>query len=205
MQTATVYKAIFAVVLFFVWIFVSVTLTQNPNLTTYMITFSLGMLTVVAIIIQLVLKKDIQTKMKGALNAEITERKGKLQEEITNLSIYLEEEKIPNFSESGLEELSDDFREFDSIKSRYNIQPKIIHVTLLIILASLILFVFWANPTFFTIKPQSPSASGLSLAMIGVGIFCFAVWIILNIFVDSLEIKVWEKEDTSERNVQEAK
>ena len=75
MKTTTLLKIVIGVVLLVFWFFLSNTLTQEPNLTTFVIPFSYGLLAVVAIIIQLFLKKDMQTRMKEALDSEIEEEK----------------------------------------------------------------------------------------------------------------------------------
>jgi hypothetical protein len=193
MEVTTLYKIIIAVVLLAFWGYGSGTLSANPNLISYVIPFSWGMIAVIAVIIQLVLKKDIQTKMKEMLNAEIKERKDDLVAEINELAIYLEETRVPNYSESGVEGLEDDFREFDSIKSKYTFQPKIINATLLTVISSLVLFVFWANPSLWVAK-STGSYPDITLAYVGLGLLAIAMWIILGILVTSLEIRIWEKE-----------
>lgn len=137
MENATLYKVIIGIVLLAFWGYGSGWLTANPSLTGYVISFSYGMLAVVTIVIQLVLRENLQVKMKKVLNAEIEERKEGLLEELKKLLSYLERTKYPNYSESGVEGLEDDFREFDQIKSKYTFQPKIIHSTIFLVLSSL--------------------------------------------------------------------
>lgn len=204
MEITTIYKIIIAVVLIAFWIYGSGTLTANPSLTLAIIPISLGMLTAIAIVIQLVLKESIQAKMREALNLEIEQRKEELVEEINNLSIYLAETQIPNYSESGVEGLEDDFREFDSIKSKYTFQPKIIHATILTILSSLVLVLFWANPSLWVYSPPENGYT-LTLAHVGLGFLGIALWMILGILVTSLEIKIWEKEEKKTKTRRQAK
>jgi len=182
---------VIAIVLLAFWWFGSERLIADPNLTTYFVAFSYGMLTVVTIVIQLVLRENIQAKMKQVLNSEIEGRKVTLLEELKELVSYLEETKNPNYSESGVEGLEDDFREFDSIKSKYTFQPKIIYSTLSIALSSLVLVLFWMNPTWVAKAENYPD---ITLAHIGLGLLGIGLWIILSILVTSLEIRVWEKE-----------
>jgi hypothetical protein len=137
--------------------------------------------------------------MKEVLDSEIEERREGLIGELRKLVDYLEKKKYPNYQESGVEGLEDDFREFDSIKSKYTFQPKIIHSTILITLSSLILVLFWANPSLWVY-------ASLTLAHIGLGFLCIALWMILDILVISLEIRIWEKEEkkTRRRKISEA-
>ncbi len=192
MENTTLYKIIIAIVILAFWWYGSERLTTEPSLAIYVIPFSYGMLTVVTIVIQLVLRENIQAKMKEVLNSEIEERKGELLGELKDLVDYLEDTKIPNYSESGVEGLEDDFREFDSIKSKYTFQPKIIHSTLLIVLSSVVLILFWANPTLWVGKAEN--YPDITLAHVGLGLLAIALWMILSILVTSLEVKIWERE-----------
>jgi hypothetical protein len=197
MEVTTIYKIMIGIVLLAFWGYGSGTLTVNPSLTIYIIPFSYGMLTAIAIVIQLVLRENIQTKMKKVLDSEIEERKESMIKELKELVEYLGKEKYPSYSESGVEGLEDDFLEFDSIKSKYTFQPKIIHATLLTVLSSLVLVLFWANPTLWVAKASSNI--DLTLAHIGLGFLGIALWIILGILVTSLEVKIWEKEEKPRR------
>lgn len=192
METTTVYKIIIGIILLCFWGYGSATLTTDPSLTIYIIPVSLGMLTTIAIVIQLVLRESIQAKMKKVLDSEIEERKEKLLEELKELVSYLEKTRVPNYSGSGVEGLEDDFREFDSIKSKYAFQPKIIHSTIFIILSSLILVLFWANPMVWVYVTQDGST--FTLAHVGLGFLAIGLWITLGILVTSLEVRIWEKE-----------
>jgi hypothetical protein len=191
MENATLYKVIIGIVLLAFWGYGSGWLTANPSLTGYVISFSYGMLAVVTIVIQLVLRENLQVKMKKVLNAEIEERKEGLLEELKKLLFYLERTKYPNYSESGVEGLEDDFREFDQIKSKYTFQPKIIHSTIFLVLSSLVLFLFWMNPTWVARSQGNPD---VTFAHIGLGLMAMGLWMILSVLVISLEIKIWEKE-----------
>jgi hypothetical protein len=194
MKNTTLLKILIGVVLLVFWIYLSNTLTANPSLTTYVIPFSYGMLALVAIIIQLFLKKDIQSRTQKLLDMEIENRREELVEELNGLVEYLKETKVPCYSDSGVEGLEDNFREFDSIKSKYTFQPKIIYATILIALSSLILFLFWSNPTLWV--ATATDYPDITLAHIGLGFFSIAIWLLLNIFVTSLEVRIWEKEET---------
>lgn len=191
MEITTIYKIVIGAFLFVFWWFVSQTLTANPSLTVYIIGFSAGMLTVVTVVIQLTLRENVQTKMKELLDSEISKRKEKIVKKINDLAIYLGEEESPSYSKSGVEGLEDDFKEFDSIKSRYTFQPKIIHSTILITLSSVILVLFWANPSLWVAK--STNNSDITLAHASLGFLAFGLWILFNMLVTSLEVKVWEK------------
>lgn len=155
------------------------------------------MISVVSLLVSLVLKKDIQARMEYKLDSEINKRKEELVEEINNLAIYLgeiKEKEIPSYSESGVEGLEDDFMEFDAIKSKYTFQPKIIKSALLIVISSLVLFLFWTNPDFFTfLRAPNPQGADITLAYVGVGLLTYATWLILSIFLISLEAKIWER------------
>jgi len=192
METTTLYKIIFTIVLLAFWWGSSEALNANPSLTLAFIAVPLGLLTIIAIVIQLVLKESIQARMKEVLDSEIEERKEELVEELRGLVSYLEKTKVPDYSESGVEGLEDDFREFDSIKSKYTFRPKIINSTLLMVLSTLILTLFWANPTLLVAKAEN--RPDLTLAHIGLGILVIGLWMTLSILVTSLEVKVWEKE-----------
>jgi hypothetical protein len=198
MESTTLYKIIIGITLFAFWIYGSQTLTVNPSFTVYIIPFSYGMLTVIAIVIQLVLKESIQTKMKKVLDSEIEERREELIEELKKLVQYLEEKKYPSYTESGVEGLEDDFREFDSIKSKYTFQPRIIHATLLTVLSSLILILFWVNPSLW-VYPSPENGYTLTLAHVGLGFLSVVLWMILGTLVTSLEIRIWEKEEKKTR------
>ena len=192
METTTLYKIIIAIVLLAFWGYGSGTLTEDPNLTLVIIPISLGMLTAIAVVIQLTLRENVQAKMKKVLDSEIEERREELIEELKELVSYLEEEKYPSYSESGVEGLEDDFQQFDSIKSKYTFQPKIIHSTILTILSSLILILFWSNPKLWVHVTED--GAKYTLAHIGLGLLAIGLWMILSILVTSLEVKVWEKE-----------
>lgn len=192
MENTTLYKIIIAVVLLAFWFYGSGTLTINPNLTLAIIPFSFGMLTVISIVIQLVLKESVQKKMKEVLDTEIEKRRGELIGKLKDLVTYLEETKYPSYSDSGVEGLDSAFHEFDSIKSRYTSQPKIIYSTILIVLSSLILFLFWANPTLWVY--QAEGGGETTLAHAGLGLLAVGLWIILDILATSLETKFWEKD-----------
>lgn len=196
MEVTTVYKIIIGIVLLTFWGYLSGTLTANPSFTVIVIPFSYGMLTVIAIVIQLVLKENMQTKMKKVLDSEIEERREGLIEELKVLVEYLEKKKYPSYKESEVEGLESAFQEFDSIKSKYTFQPKIIHATILITLSSLILVLFWANPTLLVGKSDY---GDLTLAHVGLGFLGIALWMILGILVTSLEVRIWEKEKKPRR------
>jgi len=191
MEITTIYKIIIGAVLIGFWWVVSQTLTANPSLTVYIIGFSAGMLTVVTIVVQLTLRENVQIKMKELLDSEIKKRKEKIIKKINDLAIYLGEEESPSYSKSGVEGLEDDFREFDSIKSRYTFQPKIIHSTILITLSSIILVVFWANPTLWVAK--SETNADITLAHASLGLLALGLWVLFSILITSLEAKPWEK------------
>jgi pilus assembly protein TadC len=185
------YKFVVGAVLAIFWWFVSQKLTENPSLTIYIVGFSAGMLTVVTVVIQLTLRENVQIKMKQLLDSEISKRKEKIVKKINDLSIYLGEEESPSYSKSGVEGLEDDFKEFDSIKSKYTFQPKINHSAILMTLSSLILVVFWANPTLWVAR--APNQPDVTLAHISLGFLAIGLWILLNILITSLEVKTWEK------------
>lgn len=63
METTTIYKIIVGIVLLAFWAYGSGTLTANPSLTLSIIPVSLGMLTAIAIIVQLALKENIQARL----------------------------------------------------------------------------------------------------------------------------------------------
>ena len=192
MENTTLYKITIAIILLAFWWYGSEALKANSNLTLAVIPVPLGLLTLIAIVIQLVLRESIQSKMKEVLDSEIEERKENLLEKLRELVSYLEKTKMPNYSESGVEGLEGDFQDFDSIKSKYTFQPKIIHSTIFMVLSTLVLVLFWANPTLWVGK--SPNYPDLTLAHIGLGFLAIGLWMILSILVTSLEIKVWEKE-----------
>jgi hypothetical protein len=196
MEETTIYRIVIGIVLFAFWWYGSETLTANSSLTLTIIPISLGMLTAIAVVIQLVLRESIQAKMQKVLDSEIEERREGLIEELKKLVQYLEKKKYPNYSESGVEGLEDDFLEFDSIKSKYTFQPKIIRATILTILSSLILVVFWLNPTWVL---KSQGYPDMTLAHIGLGFLSIALWFILGILVISLEVRIWEKEEKKTR------
>jgi uncharacterized protein with PQ loop repeat len=130
--------------------------------------------------------------MKELLDSEIKKRKAKIAEKINDLAIYLaEDEESPSYSKSGVEGLEDDFKEFDSIKSRYTFQPKIIHSTILIILSSILLVLFWANPTLWVAK--SENNPNMTLAHASLGLLALGLWVLFSILITSLEVKPWEK------------
>ena len=203
MEFTRVYKIIIGIVLLAFWGYGSGTLTANPTFTVYIIPFSYGMLTVIAIVIQLVLKENMQAKMKKVLDSEIEERREGLIEELKELVEYLEKKKYPSYKESEVEGLESAFQEFDSIKSKYTFQPKIIHATILITLSSLILVLFWANPTIWVAKGSYNV--DLTLAHVGLGFLGIALWMILGILVTSLEVRIWEKEEKPTRQRTENK
>jgi hypothetical protein len=192
MEATTFYKILIAIILLAFWGYGSGTLTGNPSLTVYIIPFSYGMLTVIAVVIQLVLKENIQTKMKKVLDSEIEIRREGLIGELARLIDYLEKNKYPSYSESQVEGLESAFQEFDSIKSKYTFEPKIINATILITLSSLILVLFWADPSLWVSKTNY---GDLTLAHIGLGFLSIALWMILGVLVTSLEIRIWEKEE----------
>ena len=203
MEVTTVYKIIIGIVLLAFWGYGSGKLTENPSLAVYIIPFSYAVLTVIAIVIQLELKKNIQDKMRKVLNSEIKERKDELLRELRGLVSYLEKAKIPNYSESGVEGLEDDFKEFDSIKSKYTFQPKIIHATLLTVLSSLILVLFLLIPSLWVFT--TADGYNFTLAHVGLAFFGIALWMILDILVTSLEVRIWEKEEKPTRQKTENK
>ena len=193
----TLCKIIIAIVLLAFWGYVSGALTEDPSLTLAIIPISLGMLTAIAVVIQLVLKERVQAKMRKVLDSEIEERREELIKELSELVSYLEKTKYPNYSESRAEGLEDDFRQFDSIKSKYTFQPKIIYSTILTILSSLILFLFWAVPTLQRASVSSTVVDyeyEFTIAHIGLGFLAIGLWLILSILVTSLEVEAWEKE-----------
>jgi ABC-type transport system involved in cytochrome bd biosynthesis fused ATPase/permease subunit len=192
MENTTLYKIIIAIVLLAFWGYGSGTLTGDPSLTLAIIPISLGMLTAIAVVIQLVLRESVQAKMKKVLDSEIEERREELIEELKELVSYLEKTKYPSYSESGAEGLEEDFQQFDSIKSKYTFQPKIIHSAILTILSSLILVLFWANPRLWVYVTKDGYT--FTLAHMGLGFLAIGLWMILSILVTSLEVKVWEKE-----------
>lgn len=192
MKNTSIYRLVIGVVLLAFWGYCSGTFTGNPDLTLTIIPVGLGLLTAIAIIIQLVLRKGIQAKMRKILDSEMEKRRGDMIEELKSLVSYLEETKYPSYSESGAQGLEDDFQQFDSIKSKYTFEPKIIKSTLLIILSSLILFLFWANPTLWIYENGTVT---YTLAHIGMGLLALGLWMILDMFVSSLEIKPWEYEE----------
>jgi len=173
MEDTTLCKIVIAIVLLVFWGYGSGTLTANPNLTLPIIPFSLGMLTAITIVIQLALRESVQAKMKKLLDLEIEERREELVKELKDLVSYLEKEKYPSYSESGAEGLEEDFREFDSIKSKYTFQPKIIHSAILIIMSSLILVLFWMNPTLWVHVTEEGFI--LTLAHIGLGLLAIGL------------------------------
>lgn len=192
MEETTIWKIVIGIVLFGFWIYVSGALIANPSLTISVVPLSYGMFAIVSIVIQLVLKESMQKKMKLVLDSEIKERKEELLSELRVLVSYLEKTKMPSYSESGVEGLEDNFREFDSIKSKYTFQPKIIKATILLALSSLILAIFWINPT---LVMESQDYPDLTLAHIGLGFLAIALWMILGILVTSLKVRIWEKEE----------
>jgi hypothetical protein len=210
LSSTTVYKTVIGLVLFFFWLYTSESLTMNSSLTLAVIPISLGMLTAVGVIIQLFLKESMQTKMKDLLDSEIEKRKEELNEKLTDLAIYLSEERIPKYSESGVEGLEDSFHEFDSIKSKYTFQGRVISATIFIILSALILVLFWANPTLWIYPIYYTSNSmqqhyDLTVAHVGLGFLTVALWWILNILVVSLEVKIWEREEKPKRHKKKEK
>ena len=155
------------------------------------------MLTAIAVVIQLALKESVQAKMKKVLDAEIEERREEIIEELKELVSYLEKTKYPSYSESGAEGLEDDFQQFDSIKSKYTFQPKIIYSTMLIVLSSLIIFLFWAVPKLRNASVYATvvgSRYEFTIAHVGLAFLAIGLWMVLSILVTSLEVKVWEKE-----------
>jgi uncharacterized protein with PQ loop repeat len=191
LEITTILKIVVGIILFGLWWVVSQTLVSNPSLTVYIIGFSAGMLTVITVVIQLTLRETVQTKMKELLDSEISKRKEKIVKKINDLSIYLGEEESPNYSKSGVQGLEDDFKEFDSIKSRYTFQPKIIYSTLLITVSCIVLVIFLANPTLLVYKSQNNP--DLTLAHASLGLLALGLWILLGILITSLEVKPWEK------------
>lgn len=191
MKTTTAYRLVIAIILFYFWLNASQRLTENPEPTIQMIPIALGTLTGLAIIIELVLRKGMQEKMKKILNSEIEARREELVEDLKKLVSYLEKTKYPSYSKSGVEGLEDDFRKFDSIKSKYTFEPKIIKSTILIILSSLVLALFWLNPTLWIYVSDETT---FTLAHLGIGLFTIGLWMIVDMFITSLEIKPWEKE-----------
>jgi hypothetical protein len=119
---------------------------------------------------------------------------------------YLEKKKYPSYKESEVEGLESAFQEFDSIKSKYTFQPKIIHATILITLSSLILVLFWANPIVWVAKAgynlwiaEGSYNVDLTLAHVGLGFLAIALWMILGILVTSLEVRIWENDEKPRR------
>ena len=78
MENTTLYKIIIAIVLLVFWGYGSTTLTGDPSLTLAIIPISLGMLTAIAVVIQLVLGESVQAKMKKVLDSEIEEFFGQM-------------------------------------------------------------------------------------------------------------------------------
>lgn len=192
METTTLYKIIIVITLLAFWWYSSEALTVNPSLTLAFIAVPLGLLAVIAIVIQLVLKESIEARMKEVLDSEIEERKEELVEELRGLVSYLEKTKVPNYGDSGVEGLEDAFQEFDSVKSKYTFRPKIIHSTIFMVLSTLILTLFWANPTLWVAKAEG--RPDITLSHVGLGFLIIGLWMILSILVTSLEVKAWEKE-----------
>ena len=147
---------------------------------------------------KLVLRKGIQAKMRKMLDSEIEERRGDLIEDLKDLVSYLENGKnrYPTYSESGAEGLEDAFRQFDSIKSRYTFEPRIIKSTILVIVSCLILILFWVNPTLWVSETETTT---FTLAHIGIGFLAIGLWMILDMLVVSLEIQPWEYEEKEEK------
>lgn len=195
MKRTSIYRLGIGIILLAFWGYGSGTLIGKPDVTFAIIPIALGLLTAIAIIIQLVLRKGIQAKMRKILDSEIEERRGDMIKELKSLVSYLEETKYPSYSESGAQGLEDDFQQFDSIKSKYAFEPKIIKSTILIILSSLILVLFWANPTLWVYTPEDGNYT-LTLAHVGLGVLALGLWMILDMLVTSLEIKPWEYEET---------
>ena len=188
----SIYRLTIGIIILAFWWYSSENLTKKPELTLQMIPIALGTLTALTIIIELVLRKGMQTKMKKILNSEIEARREELVVDLKNLGSYLEQTKYPAYSESGVEGLEDDFRKFDSIKSKYTFEPKIIKSTILIIMCTLFLVLFSMNPMLWTYI--SPEEITFTLAHIGVGFFAIGLWMIMDMLITSLEIKPWEKE-----------
>ena len=65
MKTTTAYRLVIAIILFYFWLNASQRLTEDPEPTIQMIPIALGTLTGLAIIIELVLRKGMQEKMKN--------------------------------------------------------------------------------------------------------------------------------------------
>lgn len=80
MKNTTLYKIVIAIIILVFWWYCSEALKANSTLTLAIIPIPLGLLTVIAIVIQLVLRESIQSKMKEALDSEIEERKEDLLE-----------------------------------------------------------------------------------------------------------------------------
>ena len=193
MKTTTAYRAVIVIALLLFWFHISQRLTEAPELTQQMISIALPTLTALAIIIQLVLRKGIQARMRKTLDSEIEARREELIEDLKKLVSYLEETKYPDYSKSGVEGLEDDFRKFDSIKSKYTFEPKIIKSTIFIILSSLVLALFWLNPTLW-VYVSTTNETTFTLAHVGIGLFAIGLWMIVDMLITSLEIKPWEKE-----------
>lgn len=192
MEETTIYKIVIAIVLLVFWGYGSGMLTTDSSLALPVIPFALGMSTIITIVIQLGLRESVQAKMKKLLDLEIEERREKLIGELKDLVSYLDKEKYPSYSDSGAEGLEDDFQEFDSIKSKYTFQPKIIRSAIFIVLSSLILVLYWMNPSLWVYV--NPEGYTFTLAHLGLGLLVIGLWMVLNILIASLELKVWEKD-----------
>ena len=192
MERIKTVRFLIAIFLFAFWILLSNKLTLEPSLTSTTIFFSLGMLAVVTIIIELVWRKDIEERMKKILDSEIRDTRKELIEELQNLISYLKEEKYPTFSNSEVEALSNDLQALNSIKSKFTVAPKIVWSTIFIVLSSMLLFLFWIDPNLLVFT--STEGAKLTLAHCGVGLLVIGLWLLFDILTIVLEVKFWERE-----------
>ena len=191
MERLRIIRGLIAIFLFVFWILLSNQLTLEPSLTSTTIFFSLGMFTVVTIVIELVWRKDIEEKMKKVLDSEIREERENLIEKLQDLIAYLKETKYPTFSDTDVEDLTNDFEALDAIKSKYTVAPKIIWSTILIVLSSMILFLFMTSPTLVVLT--SEEGSKITLAHFGIGLLTIGLWLLFDILTVVLEVKIWEE------------
>ena len=191
MERLTITRGLIAIFLFAFWILLSNQLTLEPNLTSTAIFFSLGMFAVITIVIELVWRKDIEEKMKKLLDSEIREERENLIGQLQDLIAYLKETKYPSFSDSELEDLTNNFQALNAIKSKYTVAPKIIWSTILITLSSMILFLFMINPMLLVFT--SKEGSKITLAYLGVGFLTIGLGLLFDILAIVLEVKIWEE------------
>jgi len=175
-------------VLLYFWYVASNKLIENPHHSKLLIFFALGILPVVAILIQVTFKKDIEEKIKNLLDSEVRARKEEIVSTCESLLSNLKQSEIPSYENTSevIEALTDALQELDTIRKKYNPTRGILISTLCMILASIFLVLFYMAPNIMILE------TNITFAHIGNAFLAGGLWHIVNIFIVLVEEKIWE-------------